>query len=178
MDKLAEPLFSLVPKFTRPANYCVTIPWAHLLEHLETEKKDFGARFQPDPDFQRAHVWTHVQRTRYVEFVLRGGTSSRDILWNCVGWSGDYRGPYVLVDGKQRLQAALDFLSGNLKAFGYFIHEFRDTFSDCYFNWRVNNLETRAEVLQWYIDLNAGGVAHTDEEIDRVRQLLSSEEIR
>jgi hypothetical protein len=39
----------------------------------------------------------------------------------------------------------------------------------------VNDLKTRKEVLQWYIDLNAGGVAHTEEEINKVRQLLEKE---
>lgn len=31
------------------------------------------------------------------------------------------------------------------------------------------------EVLQWYIDLNAGGIAHSEEEIARVRIILRLE---
>lgn len=37
----------------------------------------------------------------------------------------------------------------------------------------VNDLKTRDEVLQWYIDINAGGTPHTKEEIERVRAMLS-----
>jgi len=36
----------------------------------------------------------------------------------------------------------------------------------------VNNLKTRKEVLQWYIEFNSGGTVHTDAEIQRVKKLL------
>ena len=36
----------------------------------------------------------------------------------------------------------------------------------------VNNLKTKREVLQWYIDMNAGGTPHTTEEIERVKKLI------
>lgn len=39
----------------------------------------------------------------------------------------------------------------------------------------VNELATRAEVLQWYIELNTGGTPHADAEIARVRSLLEAE---
>ncbi len=40
----------------------------------------------------------------------------------------------------------------------------------------VNDLQTRAEVLQWYLDLNEGGVVHTSEELNRVRAMLAKEQ--
>lgn len=30
----------------------------------------------------------------------------------------------------------------------------------------VNDLKTEKEVLQWYVDMNAGGTPHTKEEIE------------
>lgn len=36
----------------------------------------------------------------------------------------------------------------------------------------VNNLKSEKEVLQWYIDMNAGGTPHTNEEIERVKQMI------
>lgn len=39
----------------------------------------------------------------------------------------------------------------------------------------VNNLKTRAEVLQWYLDFNGCGVCHTKEELDKVRDLIAKE---
>lgn len=39
----------------------------------------------------------------------------------------------------------------------------------------INNLKTREEVLQWYIDFNSGGTVHSKSEIDRVKKLLEEE---
>ena len=62
-----------------------------------------------------------------------------------------------------------------LKAFGLYRNEYGDQPDqlDASFKVHVNNLKTRAEVLQWYLDLNTGGVVHTDEEIEKVKQLLN-----
>src|SRR3546814_3429683 len=79
-----------------------------------------------DPDFQRGHVWTPPNQTRYLEHLLRGGTSSRTLIWNCPGYdqsistSADADAPkeMVIVYGKQRLTAILGFLHGNVAVFG------------------------------------------------------------
>src|SRR3546814_11068615 len=83
-------------------------------------------------DFQRGHVWTPQNQTRYLEHLLRGGTSSRTLIWNCPGYdqsistSADADAPkeMVIVDGKQRLTAILGFLNGNVAVFGG--HPFSD----------------------------------------------------
>ena len=52
-------------------------------------------------------------------------------------------------------------------------HEFEDEFDHLMtMRFFVNDLKTRKEVLQWYVDLNAGGTVHTEAEIDKVRKLL------
>jgi hypothetical protein len=35
-------------------------------------------------------------------------------------------------------------------------------------------LKTKQEVLQWYIELNEGGTPHTEEEINRVKELIKT----
>jgi hypothetical protein len=63
-----------------------------------------------------------------------------------------------------------------LKVFGHTFNEFEDIMG-----WRydfvivVNSLATRREVLQWYLDINAGGVVHTEAELQHVRNLLKRE---
>lgn len=42
----------------------------------------------------------------------------------------------------------------------------------------VNDLPTRAAVLQWYLEFNAGGTPHTDAELNRVQALLDAEKSR
>jgi hypothetical protein len=178
-----EPKFRAIPQFTRSAKYVADVSWSHLEDHLFGYEKDsatMGMPFELDPDFQRAHVWDREKQIRFVEFVLRGGSSARTILFNCPGWQAvrprprpDHR--FVLVDGKQRLEAARAFLRGDFKAFGYFYKEYTDRLPlEARFTFHVNDLETNAEVLQWYIDVNAGGVAHTTEEIEKVRALLQA----
>ena len=170
--------FRDIPQFTRGASYKVHVGWDYLPDWLEDHMTvSSGAQLDLDPDFQRAHVWSKAKQRAYVEFILRGGQSSRDILFNCVGWMGNFEGPFVLVDGKQRLEAARRFLRNDLDVFdGYKFKDFTDRMThDAHFYVHVNDLKTRAEVLQWYLDLNTGGVVHTKAELDKVRALLEEE---
>lgn len=83
----------------------------------------------------------------------------------------------MIVDGKQRLQAVRRFVNGEIKAFGRYIHEYADklNFLIARFSWNIAALETREEVLRWYLNFNAGGTVHTEGELQRVRDLLERE---
>jgi hypothetical protein len=184
--------FRDIKSFTRTPNYAPTISWRYLEGFLRShtnpeEGLGDAAPLDLDPDFQRAHVWDDAKRARYVEFVLRGGSGSRDLRFNCAGWMQDFRGPYVIVDGKQRLEAVRRFMRNELALTlpelagrSLFKSDFADEPRDmiCYFNWCVNDLETREQVLQWYLEINSGGVVHTDTELARVRRLLAAEKKR
>lgn len=164
-----------IPKFIHGGHYSVTVDWDYIESWIEDKQCH---NIELDPDFQRAHVWTQDKQIRYVEFILRGGESSRVIYWNCPGWMQDFKGPMVLVDGKQRLEAVRAFLRGDIPAFGSYIHEWEPRLlrkARASFTFNVNNLDTRAQVLQWYLDLNSGGVVHTQEELDKVHALLEAE---
>jgi hypothetical protein len=165
--------FKDIPPFTRSADYRVNVGLDFLQESLRGYLEQ---GLDMDPDFQRAHVWTEEQQVRFVEYLLRDGVSGRVIYFNHPGWMGDWKGAFVLVDGKQRLEACLKFLRGDLRVFGHIRPEFKDRISfSIGLVFAVNNLKTRAEVLQWYLDLNTGGTVHTDVEIDKVRRLLEGE---
>lgn len=163
--------FSDIPQYTKSASYEVDIPWWSLLETID-RYLEYGLNL--DPVFQRAHVWTPVQQSRYVEYILKGGKSSRLIYFNHPGWMKSFKGNFDLVDGKQRLQAVRKFLNNELAIFdGHFLNDFEDRFhSDASFRFAINDLEKPNDILQWYIDLNYGGTPHTDEELDRVKKLL------
>lgn len=168
--------FRDIPRFTDSGSYRIDVDW----DTLEVVVGNYLDRYKLDmnPDFQRGHVWTEAQQICYIEFRLRGGISGCDILFNAPNWQGGGKvGQMVLVDGKQRLQAVRRFMDNEIPVFGSFLNEFTDRprFQHARFSFHVNDLPTRAEVLQWYVDLNAGGIAHTNEEIDRVRKLLAVE---
>ena len=165
--------FQDIPKFTFSGNYAVHVDWRELKHTLDRYTKTYN--LDMNPDFQRGHVWNDDKRTAYVEFILRGGDSSREVYFNCKGWMAGGEGPMQLVDGKQRIEAVMQFLDNKIPAFGHYFNEYTDRMNNAWFHVHVNNLPTRAQVLQWYIDLNAGGVVHTSEEINKVKKLLEEE---
>lgn len=79
----------------------------------------------------------------------------------------------VLVDGKQRLEAIRRFYENELPVFGSFATEYTDRLlMHQSIKINMNDLSTRAEVVQWYIDLNSGGTPHTESEIEKAKALI------
>jgi hypothetical protein len=159
------------------ASYQVNVSWNFLEKMLDSYTEGYGLEL--DPDFQRGHVWTDEQRSAYCEWILQGGRSGKDIYFNCPNWHGHGgEGNMVLVDGLQRLTAVRMFLKDEVSIFGGSVRsDFEDNPSMLIadFIFHVNDLPTRAEVLQWYIDLNSGGTVHKPYEIAKVRELLAIE---
>ena len=171
-DPTKPMLDDIIPKGVRHATYAVDIGLGSLEAAIEHYQKDMG--LDMDPDFQRGHVWTREQQVAFVEFFLRDGATGRNIYTNCAGrHSAGALGPYVLVDGKQRLTALLAWLRGEFPVFGSIMRsDVRLTIGRNTLKWHVNDLETREEVLAWYVEMNEGGVVHTKEEIARVKALI------
>jgi len=165
-----------IEPYTPWGSYAVDVSWWSIDHWLEAWNEAGGADL--DPPFQRGHVWTMEQRSRFIEHCLRRGKSGYDILWNCQDWqhgSSIERHPMVLVDGKQRLTSVRMFINDEVTAFGRHLSEYDGGHDpmEPRFRMHVNDLATEAEVLQWYLDINAGGVVHTDDELDKVRRMLA-----
>jgi hypothetical protein len=130
-----------------------------------------------DPDFQRSHVWNMEQRIAYVEFLLKGGKSN-PIYFNHEGWMKSFNGEFVIVDGKQRLTSILMFLNNEFPVFkdkdgesiGYYAKEFDMIPNNIVFI--INDLPNRKSVLNWYLQMNEGNVAHTETELNKVRNMI------
>jgi hypothetical protein len=188
----------LEKRFTATPSYRVNIPWDYLEDNLDRYINERGgtALLDLEPDFQREHVWTTAQQIKYVEYILQGGMSGREIYFNCVGWMKDWKGPFVIVDGKQRLHAARQFMANKLPVFGkvvtvkpcmlapmggeeisggYYRKDIEGRLSmNAQFIFAINDLKTRAEVLKWYLEMNTGGTPHTEQEIEKVKELLKT----
>jgi hypothetical protein len=180
--------FQDIPKFIHGGNYQVDVQWTYLESWLDSYSDHGSKGVDLDPDFQRAHVWDEYKQAAYVEYILRGGQSSYSLHWNSP------RGPssgevLTIVDGKQRMEAVRKFMRNDLRIFlrphhllgrskkGYRFEDFEDKLGfDSRFRMHVNNLEARADVLTWYLQLNEGGVVHTEEELHKVRVLLEEEQ--
>jgi hypothetical protein len=128
-----------------------------------------------NPDYQRDHVWTIEQKQKFIGSFLE--FDMVPAFWfNFVGQESE------IIDGKQRIQAILDWVSGKIIAdcpCGAAIHyNDLDTLDlrmlntimiSCNFV-RLN----RKEVMEFYIRLNSGGTVHTQEEIQKVKDLINT----
>lgn len=145
-----------------------------MLSDLEDMLARYQERYalQLDPEFQRAHVWTEEQQSRFVEYFLQKGPSGRDIYFACKGWQRNFEGPMYLVDGKQRLKAVRKFMRNELRVFGSYRKEISGVLRMIHhFTFHIGDLNY-PDTLKWYIALNSGGTQHTPEEIARVKALL------
>lgn len=146
----------------------------HYVDFIENQIQNYNLNMTPN--FQRGHVWTEKQQIAYVEFLLKGGKTGRDFYFNrnC--------DKYVCVDGLQRTTALQKFVNNELKVFGQYFTDFHFEFehgcshvplSQFKITVYTNDLKSEKEVLQWYIDMNAGGTPHTAEEIQRVKNMIN-----
>lgn len=174
-----------IPRFFNPPSYRVHAPWNHIenmLDQYDDREIAGSLGLNLDPDFQRGHVWSEDKQIAFVEYCLKGGQSSRDLFFNHPNWMGSYAGEMTLVDGKQRLEAVRRFVRDDLAIFdGHKLSTFdrpgtllRGTHAHLIFN--VNNLPDRKSLLEWYLQLNDGGVVHTKSELNKVRKLLEKEQ--
>lgn len=170
MEKLD---FNTVRKLTGQGRYKSECP----LDFLNQKIENFIEKYDLDinPDFQRGHVWTELQQQLFVEFILLGG-KMQPLLFNHPDWMNNFKGRMVLVDGKQRMTALLKFLNNDLEVFGHLFSDIENINLSIFdVPIVINDLKTRKEVLQWYLELNSGGTPHTEAEIDKVYQLLENE---
>ena len=167
-----------IPQFTRDGNWQADFDFLGLVDFMKEEINTQG--LQLNPDFQRGHVWTDAQQIAFLEYFLKGGKSGRIIYLNKPDWynrvsQGAYN-DYVCVDGLQRYTAIERFVNNEIPVFGSLKKEFTDKLrmrNTIQLN--INDLKSKKEVLTWYIGMNAGGTPHSQEEINRVQQLLESE---
>lgn len=173
----------IIVPFIESGDYEVNVGLKYIEMILKDYEEDYGLEL--NPDFQRGNVWTEQQQSAYMEFLLKGGQTARVIYFNCPFFNrgnledyknGKYEMPMQCVDGLQRLTAIRKFLSNDIKVFGYYLNDFDDKdilLRRMYgIRFNINKLQTRKEVLKWYLDFNTGGTVHSKDEIDRVKKLL------
>ena len=170
--------FNTIRPYTSDGTYRVDVPLNQIEEAIQRYEDNYG--LEVNPDFQRGHIWDEDRQIAFVEHLLRGGQGSNELRFNCTNWMrwrGKINRNMVLVDGLQRLTAIRRFLNGEIGIFdGHYIDEIDNLpLYHVTMSFRVNDLATRREVLNWYIEINEGGVVHTEDEINRVKELLERE---
>lgn len=164
-----------IPKFTGSGHYRINADLQYIKIWIDKNIEELN--LQLNPDFQRGNVWNKSQKSSYVEFLIKGGQSSREVYFNHPGWMNDFIGEFVCVDGLQRITAILEFLDNKLMVFGNYLYrdieEFPPHSIDLVIH--VNDLKTRKEVLKWYLEFNSGGTVHAEAELDKVRKMIEED---
>ena len=166
-------------------NYRIHVPWSELESMLGRYRDVYALRL--NPDFQRGHAWDSLDQKMYIQAKLTGRVQPDVIRLNCPGWQGDVRGQMVCVDGLQRITAALAFMHNEFAVslcdetttFDNVKFSDIEDFSDrVYFEFMVNSLIKKSDVIRWYIGLNWRGKPHSASEYERVSSLLIQTELK
>lgn len=184
LDEETKELYRVVRPM-RTSDYVITVHLGALQRQLNSYAKDAeqdGGVFQMNPDFQRGNVWSREKQISYVENLIRG-TAPTTIKFNCAWFnnttaevSGMHGYDMVCVDGLQRVTSIIAFMNDEFKIFNN-THS-AETLRSTPFNvnryaltFEMYDIKDYGDLLQFYIDLNTGGVVHSDEEIARVKGL-------
>lgn len=148
----------------------------------EPSTKERPRMIEMCPDYQRGRVWTEEQRVHFVEYVLRGGRENLTIIYNQMGRLHNRQHPYECVDGLQRMTALHDFRNDKLVVFGNKTCSDLTKASKHGFPWNryhvrihIMSLQSRADILRFYLEMNGAGTPHSKEELERVMKMLRSE---
>ena len=163
---------SLIP----PCHYSVHVGLLSTPRHLELFNVDLN------PDYQRGHVWTPEQQSKFVGAMIEDHEQINPIILNDV--DRVTLNKTEVVDGKQRITAILAWIEGEINALcpcgDEVSHDSLDKIEKralgmaTTIQWRVVRLD-RKGVLDYYLRLNSGGTVHTQEELNRVRGMLEEE---
>lgn len=166
----------------RRAKWEVDFGFGSVERGLTSLASDYGLNL--DPDFQRGHVWNQSQQERFIEAAMRGQLASGQLViqfnsptFDDPDYQGDLAREMQIVDGLQRLTAVRRFMANEIPAFGLYAGDYAGSdFDPTRMTYRlkfaVHTMQSRAELLQFYLDLNEGGTPHSQAELARVRGLL------
>lgn len=138
----------------------IKLKWLSMNEMLNTS-----------PSYQRELVWDLKRKQEYILFRLQGG---EDIL--TFNMSNNLHEPFEVVDGQQRLNAIIEFYEGkfsiNYNGQKLYINDI--LWPNIPIMYRRTNFTNRGKLIQYYIDLNTGGVIHSANDIDVAKSELAN----
>jgi uncharacterized protein with ParB-like and HNH nuclease domain len=167
----AYPSIRDIPQFKK-AQKTLDIWWVDLEQNWLNNP---NVNININPDYQRGYVWSQYQKEKYLEFIFHGGETGKDIYFNHPNNINDngnsiWYDTYELVDGKQRLNAVIEFLNNKVLVFGKYKYQYKDFNIELKrirygFKFHINDLATKKEVVEWYLAMNNGGSIHTKEDL-------------
>lgn len=151
---------------------------------------DENVLLELNPEFQRGHVWNLDKQIAFVENLLRGIDINKIIRFNDLTMrpyddaDDILKNKILCIDGLQRLTAIIDFIDGKYKIFNHQLGykdilnnpdkpSMRRIFNNALIQFDFLQITSYKELLEYYIDLNTGGIAHTQSDIQIAKDLLA-----
>ena len=133
--------------------------------------------YRDNPDYQRDYVWQQSDKDSLIESCFKGREIGKFVF---------VRYPYPdnfteVLDGKQRINALFEFCTSKFPYKGAFWHELsvRDRYEFEGIMIQKVTLESqhfsRVDLLEIFLDVNAGGVPQSEEHLNKVRAMLDAE---
>lgn len=169
-----------IPQAIQAGNWECMYTILSFVNAIETWKKE---GLQMNPDFQRGHVWSKNQKVEFINSMLEGKIKSSNVIYlNNNKWQNyeaNYKEEFYCVDGLQRSTAIIDFYHNRIAYKNkYYLDDFEDKrflLRTSFIKININSLKYKHQVLEWYLQLNTMGKAHTKEEINKVKDMLNKE---
>lgn len=132
--------------------------------------------FIDNPDYQRGYVWTDVDKEKLIESIMLGYPIGGFVV-------KANRYPELrseIIDGKQRINAIVDFMSGKYKYKGLYYWNLsrsdRNNFEDRSIQWcELPETATRKDCLKMFLACNSCGVPQDESHIQKVKELYAKE---
>lgn len=129
-----------------------------------------------EPSYQRDYVWTQKDKEELITSIFSGIEIGRFVVKRREWDEREPKG-YEIVDGKQRMNAIMEFFMGKFKWNGKYYHELhgldRYRFKD--YGIAVCELResvTKEELLEIFIRINTFGKTMPKEQIEKVQKML------
>ena len=150
-------------------------------EQLNVYREKYGLNLESGI-WEGDGYWSIERSRRYLEYIMRGGKEGKDIYFNMMRHESG--ASLMCIDGRKRLIAIENYLNNidNYTLFGgHYWREFSEEDEKVIdekvkITIHINELSTRKEMINWYIDLNYANFS--DEDMDKVNNLLLTESMK
>jgi|ERR1700677_1606871 len=133
----------------------------------------YSRGFFDSPDYQRDYVWTLEDKQRLVKSIMNRMDIGKFVFLSRP-WPENR---YEVVDGKQRLNAILEFTQNRFpyegKTWFQFSRNDKNVFEDLQIQMATldSTKVTKADILWLFLSINTGGVPQTEEHVAKAQKL-------
>ena len=159
-------------------NQDVRLHFMHMMvDSIFSKKYFFG--IDMDPDYQRGYVWTQEDKEKLIDSIFNNVDIGKFVFVHRRNYSDPDSPLYEVLDGKQRITALCEFYENKFPYKGKYYNDLsdRDKWHFCDYSVNVAEVEQadKATILKYFLMINTGGKAISEEHLHKVRKLYENE---